>query len=92
MRKAKVILGLLVLILSLMLAGSALAANGFAIPRSVIGGGGQQATGGGYILNSTIGEPIASDLTVGATYGLSSGFWWPREYKVYLPLVVRDLD
>jgi hypothetical protein len=91
MRKAKIILGLLILVCGLVLAGSALAADGFAIPRSVIGGGGQQSTGGGYILNSTVGEPIASDLNVGAIHGLSSGFWWPSgEYAVYLPLVVRD--
>jgi hypothetical protein len=79
-----------VLVCSLVLAGGALAANGFAIPRSVIGGGGQQVTGGGYILNGTVGEPIASDLTDGATYGLSSGFWWPARYEVYLPLVLKD--
>jgi hypothetical protein len=79
-----------VLACSLVLAGAALAANGFAIPRSVIGGGGQQVTGSGYVLNGTVGEPIASDLTVGTTYGLSSGFWWPPRFEVYLPLVLKD--
>jgi hypothetical protein len=80
-----------VLVCSLVLAGGALAANGFAIPRSVIGGGGQQVTGGGYILNGTVGEPIASDLTGGHTGpGLSSGFWWPPGYEVYLPLDLKN--
>lgn len=69
----------LILVCGLVLAGGALAANGFAIPRSVIGGGGQQSTGGGYILNGTVGEPIASNLSLEATHGLSSGFWWPPE-------------
>jgi hypothetical protein len=89
--KKKAILVSLILVCGLVLAGSALAADGFAIPRSVIGGGGQQSTGGGYILNGTMGEPIASDLSIGAAHGLSSGYWWAHgEYKVYLPLVVRD--
>jgi hypothetical protein len=65
-----------------------MAANGYAIPRSVIGGGGQRTTGGGYILNGTVGEPIASGFNQGGTYGHSSGFWWPPRYEVYLPLVL----
>ena len=90
MRK-KAFLVSLILVCGMVLAGSALAADGFAIPRSVIGGGGQQSTGGGYILDGTVGEPIASDLNVGAVHGLSSGYWWPPgEYAVYLPLVLRD--
>ena len=79
-----------VLACSLLVAGSVLAANGFTIPRSVIGGGGQQATGGGYVLHGTVGEPIASGFTQGATYGHSSGFWWPPGCRIYLPLVLRD--
>jgi hypothetical protein len=91
MTKKTLILAAAVLVCSLVLAGSVLAANGFAIPRSVIGGGGQQSTGGGYVLNSTVGEPIASGLTVGHTgLGHSSGFWWPPRYEIYLPLVIRQ--
>ena len=90
MRKAKLIPVVVVLLCGLVLAGSVLAANGFAIPRSVIGGGGQRGTGGGYILNGTVGEPVAGDLNVGTTYDGSSGFWWPREYRAYLPLVLKD--
>ena len=88
-RKADV-LTVAVLACSLLLASSALAANGYGIPRSVIGGGGQQVAGGDYILNGTIGEPIATDLSVGDANGLSSGFWWPFWYSVYLPQVVRE--
>jgi hypothetical protein len=91
MAKKLVIPLAVVLACSLALAGGALAANGFAIPRSVIGGGGQPVTGSGYVLNGTVGEPIASNLTGGHTDpGLSSGFWWPPRYEVYLPLVVKD--
>ena len=71
--------------------GSVLAANGFTVSRSVISGGGQQATGGGYVLNGTLGEPVASDLQVDHTYGLSSGFWQPAQARtIYLPLVLRQ--
>ena len=91
MTKKTFILVAAVLVCSLILAGSVLAANGFAIPRSVIGGGGQQSTGGVYILNGTVGEPIASGLYAGhASLDHSSGFWWSPAFEVYLPLVVRQ--
>jgi hypothetical protein len=90
MPKKTLILVVAVLVCSLALAGGVLAANGFAIRRSVIGGGGQQLKGGGYVLNGTVGEPIASNLSVGATYGFSSGFWWLPRYEVYLPLMVKS--
>lgn len=90
MRMGKIGLGLLILICSLYLVGHALAGNGLAIGRSVIGGGGQEATGGGYILTGTIGEPVASELHMDTAHGLSAGFWWPRQFSIYLPLVQRS--
>lgn len=80
----------LVLICVLLLAGGVLAADDLAISRSVIGGGGQPAAGTGIALHGTVGEPIAGNLSLQTAYGLSSGFWWPRPYRVYLPLVQRD--
>ena len=80
----------LVLVCALLLAGGVLAAGDFSISRSVIGGGGQPATGPGYMLHGTAGEPIAGDLSIPGTYSLSSGFWWPHRYSVYLPLALRD--
>lgn len=80
----------LVLVCVLLLAGGVLAADDLAISRSVIGGGGQRATGAGIVLHGTVGEPIASNLSLQTTYGLSSGFWWPQPYRVYLPLVQHD--
>jgi hypothetical protein len=90
MAKKIVIPLVVILACGLLLAGSATAANGFAISRHAIGGGGQRAAGGGYILHGTIGEPVASGFGQGATYGLSSGFWWPPQYRIYLPLVLRN--
>jgi hypothetical protein len=81
----------ILLVCGLFLVGSVLASNGVAIGRSVIGGGGEQVTdGSSYILNGTLGEPVASALTLGADYGLGSGFWSPHGSKVYLPLVLRN--
>lgn len=92
MRKETFTVALLIAICGLAVAGSVLAANGYLIRRSVIGGGGQEASGGGMVLNGTIAEPIASDLQVGAAYGLSSGFWQPgQDRTVYLPIVQREV-
>ena len=90
MRRTIIRIGVLILVGCLVLVGNTLAANGYTIGRSVIGGGGQESAGDGFILNGTVGEPVASALNVGATHGLSSGFWWPREFQVYLPLVLRN--
>ncbi len=78
-----------ILLLGLIAAGAVLAQPA-AVGRSVVGGGGERVSAGNYVLNGTVGEPIVSDLVIAAGYGLSSGFWWPREYKIYLPLVLRD--
>ena len=91
MKKAQVLLGLLILVCSLALVGVVLATNGEVIERSVFGSGGEPVTNGSlYILKGTLGEPIASDLELGTSYGLSSGFWWHRDSNIYRPLVMRD--
>jgi hypothetical protein len=91
MAKNRFLVMLILLVCGLFLAGSVLAANGVAIERSVIGGGGERVTDGSlYILNGTLGEPAASALALGTSYGLSSGFWSLHECKVYLPLVLRN--
>ncbi len=90
MAKRFIVLPIL-LICGLFLAGGVLASNGVAIERSVIAGGGGEVTDGSlYILNGTVGEPIVSAIAVEGDYGLGSGFWWPREFRVYLPLVLRN--
>jgi len=65
----------LLLLGSLLLATTLLAA-GEVIRRSVLGSGGEQAADGGqYILNSTLGESIVGDAAGGSTYRVNSGFW-----------------
>jgi hypothetical protein len=92
MAKRRLVVLIILLICGSYLAGSVWASNGIAIARSVIAGGGEQVTDGSlFILNGTLGEPIVNALTLETDYGLSSGFWWwPGEFKIYLPLVVKD--
>ena len=84
----------ILLVCGLFLVGSVLAANGVVVQRSVVGGGGEPVTDGSlYILNGTVGEPIAGAIAVTGNYGLGSGFWWPHgfsEFEVYLPLVLKN--
>jgi hypothetical protein len=59
------------------------------------GGGAMYATGGGYELGGTIGQPDAATWQ-GSGYTLSGGFWHagripvPAKYRIFLPLVMRN--
>ena len=56
------------------------------------GGGGHSEGQGGFMLDGTAGQPDA-DVLEGDDYSLSGGFWaggGAVEYRVYLPMVVRD--
>lgn len=91
MARRKFVTLLILLVCGLSLAGGALASNGMAIGRSVIAGGGEQVTDGSvYVLNGTIGEPVAGAIALQGGYGLGSGFWWSPGNKIYLPLVMRN--
>ena len=60
---------------------------------TVDGGGATFSTGGDYTLGGTIGQPDAGLLT-GGDYTLGGGFWGggaaAAEYRIYLPVVVRN--
>ena len=47
----------------------------FTITKSVIAGGGGQATGGIFSLDGTIGQSLAGTTSAGGTFELGSGFW-----------------
>jgi hypothetical protein len=77
-----------------LLAGTALAQGNPTIDWWVIGGGGGSASNGGTSLDGTIGQPVVGSNTSGSTQ-LDSGFWGGAvggldEYKVYLPLILRQ--
>ncbi len=65
--------------------------------NTVDGGGASYASGGGYTLGGTAGQPDAA-LWSGGGYTLNGGFWHagalggvtpPGEGGVYLPLIVK---
>jgi hypothetical protein len=60
------------------------------VDRWVIGGGGGHIEAAGRALDGTIGQPVVGWVQ-SAGYELSSGFWGGlANYRVYLPLVVRN--
>jgi hypothetical protein len=86
---------LLVLSVAEGLTGMALAQTGapYDLTWSTVGGGGETfSTGGDYILGGTIGQPD-TEFMQGGDYTLAGGFWGggaAAEYKLYLPLVLRQ--
>ncbi len=93
MKRKRLTLVTLALIATLLVVTGVLAA-GEAIQRTVIASG-EMATGGGYMLNGTLGESVASNgvLMGGASYGLGSGFWAKGVVaggRVYLPVITKN--
>lgn len=85
---------LALLVVLLWTAGIALAQSGggYDLSWSTIDGGGYTfSEGGGYSLGGTIGQADAGALS-GGGYTLAGGFWGgaAAQYRVYLPLVVRN--
>jgi hypothetical protein len=90
-----------VLLFAVLLGGGALAYagagttpdNGFTLERAVVGAGGLHATGAGFELDATAGQPAVGSAT-GADFGIIAGFWGvpgapPPARYLYLPLVLR---
>ena len=87
-----------ILLLALLLpTGVALAADGYGIPRHVIGGGGGHASHSPYSLDYTIGQPVTGEASQ-SPYELCAGFWCGMagspgfNYRVFLPVVLRNFD
>jgi hypothetical protein len=92
-RKSPILLALASLLLLTPLA-LAQSGDGYDLSWWTVDGGGYTfSTGGNYTLGGTIGQPDAGSLTGGA-YTLGGGFWGAGvvtvEYKVYLPVVLRQ--
>jgi hypothetical protein len=78
---------LLVLALSLALAGLALADSHLERPQQVLGSGASDATGGAVRIRATLGQPVVGGISSrGVTLG--QGFWHGGTYRIYLPLVM----
>jgi hypothetical protein len=58
-----------------------------------VGGGGGTISGGGYAINSTIGQPVVG-VAKDTGYKLCSGFWCSElvavEYRIHLPIVLKN--
>jgi hypothetical protein len=94
MRKRKSLALLAAFLCSLLLTVFALASGSYSINWWVVGGGGGPITGGGYAINSTIGQPVVG-VAKDTGYELCSGFWCSEfvavvEYRIYLPIVLRN--
>ena len=63
----------------------------FDLSWHVIGSGGGQMGGPGHTIAGTIGQPTVGTMG-GSGHALCSGFWCgiPAEYRVYLPLTLRN--
>ena len=93
--KTKALILTLVLALSLVAAGLALANSGVKLPREILSGGASDsAAAGGITLRATLGQPVVGVIS-GGDVTLGQGFWHggaaaAMEYEIYLPLVLRD--
>ena len=85
---------ILALVLGLGLVAAAIQAD-YDLTWWTVDTGGGMVEGGGYKLNSTIGQHDAAQAVSGGDYSLTGGFWPAGEkveddgHDVFLPLVVR---
>ena len=86
--KTKIRIAVLVLVLSLILVGAALADNEFQVPRWVLGSGASESTSSSVTLNATLGQPFIGLVSSGDT-SLEQGFWHGSSPSIYLPLVQK---
>jgi hypothetical protein len=89
--KGKVSQAILVVVALLLLTGTVLAGGGGPyISRYVIGGGGGHSAAGHYVMDATVGQAVLGTFSY-TPYELCAGFWCGMgEYKVYLPVVLRN--
>ena len=90
MSRFRPVLGLVLIML--LLAGTAAAQEGYDLSWWTVDGGGYTfSSGGDYSLGGTIGQPDAGLLT-GPGYQLAGGFWTGGGglYRVHLPVILRS--
>jgi hypothetical protein len=68
--------------------------SGYDLSWGTVDGGGDTATGGGYSLSGTAGQPDTGTTMTGGGYSLAGGFWNSSSLggneKVYLPIVIKN--
>ncbi len=86
--KRRVIFLALCLIL-ILTSNVAAAVNALDVPRYVISSGGGRSAMGSYVLEGTVGQPVAGVVAVGS-YELCSGFWCGLSvFHNLLPLIIK---
>jgi hypothetical protein len=91
--KTKILILSVVLVLSLVVVGLALAIDGVELPRWVLGGGASDSSGGGTTLRATLGQPVVGVVSSGEIT-LGQGFWhggelYAPQHFVYLPITAK---
>ena len=84
----------LALVLSLLVAGLALANSSVERPRHVVGSGASDSAAGGVALRGTLGQAAIGAVSAG-DITLGQGFWHgvaAAQYRIYLPLVLRQSE
>jgi hypothetical protein len=93
--KTKLVTGIGVFVALLLLAGNALAGMSSTNYRldwftPLTGGGGGPASSTNYAVNFTVGQS-AIGFSASDNYSAGLGYWYGiEEYRLYLPLVLRD--
>ena len=84
-------LGLLVVLVSVLLATSASAAQPELVVRDVYAGGGEPVSAGEFRLMGTTGETVVAPITAAGDFQEGAGFWakLPPERNLYLPYLER---
>ncbi len=87
---------LFVIALALALSGDAASAqvgDGFDLGWNVMGGAGGPLVGDGHSLRGTLGQTAIGSFS-DASHQVANGYWaaGEREYRIYLPLVLRNLE
>ena len=61
------------------------------IIRHVEGSAGQKVAAGPFILNGTLGEPVAGPVITAGGFNTSSGYWKEITHntRIFLPVIVR---
>ena len=93
--KTKLLILMLVLALSLVAAGAALAEGGLDLPRWVLSGGASDSTAGEVSIRGTLGQPFVGVVS-NEQVTLGQGFWHggsesipDNGHDIYLPLILR---
>lgn len=91
MKMKAIVLALVLLVL--IVSNASAAVNALELPRYVISAGGGRVTAGNYVLEGTIGQPVAGVVSQG-NFDLCSGFWCssniPTELlKIFMPFIMK---